>query len=99
MSQDSSRESLGWTPWHEAHWHTLITSEDGAAVPRFPARVVGEERGLRRLQTSLLDTFWGETTGNARRDLDLYPAVGDWVVCSRGPMQERASIHAVLPRR
>src|SRR5437867_1998332 len=113
MSQDATKESLGWNPFFEDHWNALASgagcregshSDDRRAANDsrtvvFPARAVAEERGMHRLQRSLLDSFWGAPTGRARRDSDLYPAVGDWVVCSREPGQERASVHAVLPRQ
>src|SRR5438093_1443973 len=113
MHQDPSKESLGWNPFFEDHWNALASGSDSsegshsdeyhatndARTAVFPARVVAEERGMQRLQQSLHDSFWGVPTGRARRDSDLYPSVGDWVVCSRGSGQERASVHAVLPRK
>lgn len=98
MFRDTHLESLGWTPFFEAHWqehHARIEPGPGPAL--FPARVAAEERGLLRLQTDLDTAFWGELTGRAR--LVDPPAVGDWVAISRGPSDPRARIHAVLPRR
>lgn len=99
MPQDANKESLGWSPFFEHHWNTLASEAAGRAGSHFPARVVAEERGIHRLQQSALDSFWGVPTGRARRDSELYPAVGDWVVCSCEPGQERASVHTVLPRK
>lgn len=80
-----------------ARTNSLATAGTNAGSATFPARVVTEERELLRLQTGLDDGFWGFTIGRAR--LDEPPAVGDWVVCSRGVQDPRARIHAVLPRR
>jgi len=96
LESSSGPERLGWSSffeqqWQQHHGHTA----DGSAF--FPARVVGEERGLARLATDLACEFWGELTGKAR--LDEHPAVGDWVVASRASLGARAQIHAVLPRR
>jgi len=102
-SNVSRLESLGWTPVFEAHWQEHLrrmASEPaaaGAGAPPFSARVVAEERGLVRLQTGPEEPFWGQLTGRAREG--EIPAAGDWVVCTRGPMDPRARIHAVLPRR
>ena len=103
-SDVSRLESLGWTPVFEAHWqeHLLRMGSEpapgaGAGASPFPARVVAEERGLVRLQTGPGEPFWGQLTGRAREG--EIPAAGDWVVCTRGPMDPRARIHAVLPRR
>src|SRR5438093_1705158 len=99
MPQDASKESLGWNPFFEHHWNAFVSRANGRAGSQFPSRVVGVERGSLRLQQCLHDSLWGAPTGRARRDCDLHPAVGDWVVCSHEPAQERASLHAVLPRR
>ena len=98
MFQTTGRDSLGWNPWHEDHWRAFESEERGRIPSPFPARVVGEERGLLRLQTGRDEEFWGELTGRLRREAALYPAVGDWVVCSRAPNQPRAAIHRLLPR-
>jgi ribosome biogenesis GTPase len=101
MSSDTRHtrlESLGWTPFFEAHWHEHLSQAGPEQAPAtFPARVVAEERGLLRLATHPEDGFWGELTGRARHSDP--PAVGDWVVVSRGPSDPRARIHAALPRR
>src|SRR5206468_3715401 len=49
--------------------HECRAANDARAAI-FPARVVAEERGMHRLQRSLLDSFWGAPTGRARRDSD-----------------------------
>lgn len=99
MPQASAKESLGWNPFFDDQWNVLVLASDASASGRFPARVVAEERGSFRLQDRPGDAFWGIPTGRARRDPGIYPSVGDWVVCSREPGQERASIHGVLPRK
>ncbi|KYG62394.1 hypothetical protein AZI86_16290 [Bdellovibrio bacteriovorus] len=67
-----------------------------------PARVIGEERELYRLQTQPDQSFWGAITGKlqhrARGRAD-YPAVGDWVLIDHPPGADRAVIHAVCPRK
>lgn len=67
-----------------------------------PARVIGEERELYRLQTQPDQSSWGAVTGKlqhrARRRAD-YPAVGDWVLIEQPNGSDRAVIHAVCPRK
>lgn len=96
MFGDADKESLGWNSFFEEHWRSLSLGEDGEGV-YVPARVVAEERGMHCLQSGLGGSFWGLSTGRARREW-IQPSVGDWVVCSRKPLQVRASIHGVLPR-
>jgi ribosome biogenesis GTPase len=99
MPVEMNNDPLGWSAFFEAHWNSHVSVDDRRASDRFPARVISEERGLFRLQRATLDPFWGAPTGRARSESDLHPAVGDWVACSRGQGQERASIHQVLPRK
>ena len=66
-----------------------------------PARVAVVHSGLYRLyseQGELLAEVSGRLRHQAagRRDL---PAVGDWVAIRPRPAEDRATIHAVLPRR
>jgi ribosome biogenesis GTPase len=101
MSQDTltMKESLGWDEHFAERWERLPNDGSPPEARRFPARVVAEERDLYRIQEGPLDSRWAEVTGRLRYDAELFPAVGDWVVCTAEPGQDRASIHAVLPRR
>ncbi|WP_126429921.1 ribosome small subunit-dependent GTPase A [Brevibacillus marinus] len=68
---------------------------------REPARVILEHKHLYRVVSrhgELLADLAGKLTWNAVRRED-YPAVGDWVVIQARPEEQRATIHAVLPRR
>jgi ribosome biogenesis GTPase / thiamine phosphate phosphatase len=85
---------LGWSDFFENQ--TL----DLKAADWLPARVVGEEKGFLRLQTTGTP-FWGELSGHYRHtaiDRLALPATGDWVACtllSGG----RAQVHAIYQRR
>lgn len=88
-------ESLGYTPFfadgYAAH----------AAPGRLPARVGAVYTHLYRLLTAEGEAL-GEVSGRFRHEATLpqdFPVVGDWVVASPRDGGERATIHAVLPRR
>ncbi len=64
-----------------------------------PARVIGEERGLYRVQLSMTEERPAVVSGrmmHESRGRESFPAVGDWVQIAFG---DRAVIHGILPRR
>jgi ribosome biogenesis GTPase len=66
-----------------------------------PARISREEKEL-YLIYSEQGEISAEVTGKYRHEANLrsdYPAVGDWVAVQPLPGEERAMIHALLPRR
>ena len=86
---------LGWDPFFDQHL-TQIKKDDYA-----PARVAREDR-----QVYLAYSEYGELSArvsgrmrhSARSRAD-FPAVGDWVVVEPRPEEDKATIHAVLPRK
>lgn len=86
---------LGWTDELER-----ARAETGQPE-LLPCRVVGEERGLWRIQGVGTGVFWGELPGKWRKDvatrLDL-PAVGDWTLTERSG-EGRGLIQHLLPRK
>jgi ribosome biogenesis GTPase len=87
---------LGWTDV------LALAFSPHAAVGLEPARVVCE---LRR-NFYAVHTTDGEVLGecgggffHVAKKADQFPAVGDWVAVRRRPGEQRADIHAVLPRR
>lgn len=67
-----------------------------------PARVIGEERELYRLQWQKDETCWGAITGKLQyraKGREDFPAVGDWVLIDLPSGSDRAVIHAVCPRK
>ncbi len=88
-------ETYGWSPFFAASF------EPHAAAGRIPARVAAVHKNLYRLYTPEGEVL-AEVTGRLRHDAagpEDFPAVGDWVVAQPRPGEERATIHAVLPRR
>ncbi|HET7578198.1 MAG TPA: ribosome small subunit-dependent GTPase A [Bacillales bacterium] len=66
-----------------------------------PGRIALEHKGMYRVFTEHGDLL-AEVTGSLRFRAETredFPAVGDWVVLEPRPGEERASIHAVLPRQ
>ena len=75
--------------------------EGHAAPGMVPARVTAVHTQLSRLWAPEGD-FLGEVSGRLRHEAANpaeFPVVGDWVVMAPNPGAERATIHAVLPRR
>jgi ribosome biogenesis GTPase len=88
-------KALGWTSELEAAFSRL---NDKGCVP---ARVALEHRGSFRIYSErgeLAATPTGKLRFNARSPADL-PAVGDWVAISIDGRENKAQIHALLPRR
>lgn len=88
--------SQGWDPFFEK------ACKDPFLSALTPARVIGEERELYRLQWRRDETCWGAVTGKLQyraQSREDFPAVGDWVLVDVPPGSERAVIHAVCPRK
>ena len=86
---------LGWEPFFAEGFEQW--SRNGLV----PARVVREDR-----EVYLLLAETGELTGRVSgrfaheaQGAGSYPSVGDWVAVLPQPGEEKATIHAVLPRR
>ena len=86
---------LGWHAYFGAIW------QDYAAQELIAARVVGQQRGLWRVAGNFAEC-WASAAGKLREDTErgsAWPVVGDWVAIQPLDADERAVIHAVLPRR
>ena len=87
-------ETLGWTRHFETEFES-ITREGYAA-----ARVALEYQGLYRVYCEAGELL-AEVSGRLRyqaADRANFPAVGDWVAISPVASEQKAIIHAVLPR-
>ena len=95
MIQEMSLDILGWDAHFAEHFKPFAT--EGLVA----ARVAVEHRGAYVVYTEAGE-LRAELTGRARHNAvarsDL-PAVGDWVAVDVRPDENRAAIHAVLPRR
>jgi ribosome biogenesis GTPase / thiamine phosphate phosphatase len=88
-------EKFGWTSFFEGAFSAH------AQPGRVAARVAAVHTDLCRLYT-VEGEAWGEVSGRFRHEAmgpGDFPSVGDWVVVSPRPGGDRATIHAVLPRR
>lgn len=94
-TSELSLARLGWSPFFAAAFAPL------AAEGVVPARVSVEHRSVYGLLTADGEA-WGEVAGRLRHAAEGHadlPAVGDWVAVRMRGGEERATIHAVLPRR
>jgi ribosome biogenesis GTPase len=67
-----------------------------------PARVAVEDKHFYRVWTAeaeLSAQVTGKFVHESRRDHSILPKVGDWVAIKLIPNEEKATIHAILPRR
>ena len=90
-----SIKELGWNSFFEAMW------PEYAAPGYLPARVVSQQRSLWRIAGDFGET-WGAPSGRLRGESEAggdWPAVGDWVSAEVAGTEDRATLHAVLPRR
>lgn len=88
-------EKYGWNDEFESQFRKQ------ASEGRRPGRVYVEHKGMYGLLTEdgLLQ---GEVSGKFRYEaagIDAFPAVGDWVIIERRLDGDRATIHAILPRK
>jgi len=89
-----NKEQFGWKSIFEESF--LPYKEQGLEV----GRVTLEHKRMYRILTENGELL-GEVTGKLRYEAGCrsdYPAVGDWVVISPRWNEEKASIHAILPR-
>ena len=87
-------KALGWNSFYAQEFATYAT--DGHAV----GRVISEQKNYYRLYTEHGEKL-AQVSGKMRHESyqrGNYPAVGDWVVISNQPHEERAIIRAILPR-
>jgi len=91
-------KDLGWDPFFANQFEQLEQHEKESLAP---TRVAEESRGLYRLYSETGE-LWGDLSGKFRHSAvnraDL-PAVGDWVVTSERPSEQRSTIHRLLARR
>lgn len=76
--------------------------EGHAAAGRVPGRVVAEERGSFMVhdgEKARPAFVSGRLRHESNGDALAFPAVGDWVALGHAAVGEKATIHAVLPRR
>ncbi|MGV3463974.1 MAG: ribosome small subunit-dependent GTPase A [Heyndrickxia sp.] len=88
-------KKLGWNEFFEEGF--IQYKEQGYEV----GRVALEHKKMYRVLTEYGELL-GEVSGKFRfnaLDRGDYPAVGDWVVISARPEEQKATIHAVLPRK
>jgi ribosome biogenesis GTPase / thiamine phosphate phosphatase len=91
-----SLEELGWNSNFAAIWNALEREPSW-----MPARVVSQHRGLWQLAGEFGEC-WAAASGKLRETADQdgdWPAVGDWVAMQMTGGDNRAMLHAVLPRR
>jgi ribosome biogenesis GTPase / thiamine phosphate phosphatase len=88
-------KTLGWNEVFEEEF--LKYKEQGYEV----GRIALEHKKMYRVFSEHGD-FLAEVSGKMRfhaLEREDYPAVGDWVVISARPEEQKATIHAVLPRK
>lgn len=88
-------EDLGWNSFFEKAFEPYLN--EGYQV----GRVSLEHKHMYRVQTEVGESL-AEVSGKMRHlalRREDYPAVGDWVVLSIRGEEQRATIHAVLPRK
>ena len=86
---------LGWNESLAEHFRPF----EGQG--RSPARVIREHTHIYAVAGAhgeVLAEVSGKFTYDTRRRSD-FPAVGDWVAIQLSPQQDKATIHAVLPRK
>jgi ribosome biogenesis GTPase len=86
---------LGWNPAREEQF------APHRAKGFVPARVAVEDKHFYRVWTAdaeLIAQITGKIIHEARGDHAKLPKVGDWVAVKMLPNEEKAAIHAVLPR-
>jgi ribosome biogenesis GTPase / thiamine phosphate phosphatase len=87
-------KTLGWNPFFEKEFEPYKSQGYEAG------RVALEYQGIYRVFTDGGETL-AEVTGKLRfqaRQRADFPAVGDWIAITRNAKENRASIHAILPR-
>src|SRR5581483_8426688 len=90
-----SLTKLGWNSSREEQFAPY------SAAGLVPARVAVEDKHYYRVWTEnaeLIAQIAGKLIHEARGNHSKLPKVGDWVAIKVLPNEEKASIHAVLPR-
>lgn len=93
---DLNKADLGWHVSFEKAFEPFLNEEGFVA-----GRVSLEHKHMYRVQTEVGEVL-AEVSGKMRHQAlrrEDYPAVGDWVVLSIREGEQRAVIHAVLPRK
>jgi ribosome biogenesis GTPase len=88
--------ALGWNAGRDAEFALHF------AKGLIPGRVAVEDKHFYRIWTAdaeLSAQVTGKFFHESRRDPAVLPKVGDWVAVKIVPNEEKAMIHAVLPRR
>jgi ribosome biogenesis GTPase / thiamine phosphate phosphatase len=86
---------LGW----DAHFESSLAEAEPGWIA---LRVVGEERGMWRVQGLGTGVVWGEIPGKWRKDAETrldFPAVGDWVLAEPIRSDGRTFLRKILPRK
>jgi ribosome biogenesis GTPase len=95
----SHKEFLSQFGWDEFYQTQLNQLEKNSFRP---ARIIGEERGLYRLQFDRDQTIWSSISGKmqfnalSRKD---YPVIGDWVLADIPESSDKGVIHFVFNRK
>ena len=87
---------LGWNAERDAQFAPHL------AKGLIPARVAVEDKHFYRVWTAdaeLTAQVTGKFIHESRKDHSILPKVGDWVAVKRLLNEEKATIHAILPRR
>ncbi|MFC2044332.1 ribosome small subunit-dependent GTPase A [Chloroflexota bacterium] len=88
-------KELGWNSFFQEHFQLINVPES------VPGRVVSESKGSYQVH-SQYGELTATITGKMRYQAEgkkTYPAVGDWVVIKPLVNENKATIHAVLPRK
>jgi ribosome biogenesis GTPase len=86
---------LGWNPTRDEQFAPHL------AKGLVPARVAVEDKHFYRVWTKdaeLIAQITGKLVHEAHGNHSLLPKVGDWVAVKLLPNEEKAAIHAILPR-
>ncbi len=87
---------LGWDSFFQKHFQLWKMSDS------IPARVVSEHRKNHYQVSSQYGELSATISGRMQRQAGTggkYPAVGDWVVVKPEPDEQKAVVHAILPRK
>jgi len=87
---------LGWNAERDEQFAPYL------AKGFIPARVAVEDKHFYRVWTAeaeLSAQVTGKFIHESRRDHSVLPKVGDWVAIKLIPNEDKATIHAILPRR
>ncbi len=85
--------------WDDSFENSLLPTEHQGLLP---ARVIGEEKSLYRLQLSMSEVRLGFVSGKSKHDARSrvdFPAVGDWVLYEPSGDSERVLIRSICKRK